>query len=244
MSLFLRSAAVSDQGVTRETNEDAAHAGPHLIAVADGIGGSPAGEVASEIAIKVLAALEAEGPRGSPLEHLRSAVAEANRRIREAVAGNPQLDGMGTTLTAILLTGRRLGLAHVGDSRAYLLRDGALVRLTKDDTYVQALVDRGAISAEEATTHPHRSVIIRAVQGEPISPVCTVMRPRRGDRHLLCSDGLSDVVDEAAIARALRDYPDQRACGERLVELALAAGGRDNITAVVADVSGHGFWPP
>lgn len=242
MSLFLRAAAVSDRGVTRETNEDAAHAGSHLIAVADGIGGSPAGEVASEIAIRVLVALEAERPGGSPLEHLRTAVAEANRRIREAVAGRPELDGMGTTLTAMLLTGRRMGLAHVGDSRAYLLRDGRLVRLTKDDTYVQALVDKGAISADEATRHPHRSVIIRAVQGEPINPVCTDLRPRRGDRYLLCSDGVSDVVDDTAIAEALIANADPRACGERLVELALEAGGRDNITAVVADISGHRFW--
>jgi len=241
MSLFLRSAAVSDQGVTRELNEDAAHAGTHLIAVADGIGGSPAGEVASEIAIKVLAALEAEGPRRVPLDHLRTAVAEANRLIRATVEDKPELDGMGTTLTAMLLAGRRLGLAHVGDSRAYRLRHGKLDRLTKDDTYVQALVDRGAISADEATRHPHKSLILRAVQGEPINPVGSVLRPRRGDRFLLCSDGVSDVLDDVVIAETLGAHAEPRACGERLVAQALAAGSRDNVTAVVADVSARGW---
>lgn len=231
----MRAGMVSDRGHARENNEDAGFAGRRLIAVADGVGGMPGGELASEIAIEVLADLERESG-GSPLDALQAKVELANARIRDVIDATPDLQGMATTLTAILLDGQRMALVHVGDSRAYLLRDGELTQLTRDDTYVQALVDRGAISAEEARNHPQRSLITQAVQGEPISPSGVLLAPRVGDRLLLCSDGLSDMLDDDAIALALREHADPRECGQRLVELALEAGGRDNVTVVVADL--------
>lgn len=235
MSLILRAVVVSDLGLARENNEDAAYAGTRLVAVADGIGGLPGGEVASDIVIGALAELDRE-LGGSPLDALHKAIDAANRTIREAVDAAPDLSGMGTTLTAILLFGERMALAHVGDSRAYLLRNGEMTQLTRDDTYVQALVDRGAISATEARVHPQRSLITQAVQGQQFNMAEALIEARAGDRLLLCSDGLSDMVDDADMAPVLRDYPDPRECGQRLVDLALAAGGRDNVTAVVADV--------
>jgi len=233
----MRAVMVTDRGHARENNEDAGYAGARLIAVADGVGGMPGGELASEIAIEVLADLEhrTEGTR-SPLDALEAKIEMANDRIRDVIDASPDLQGMATTLTAILFDGQRMALAHVGDSRAYLLRDGELTQLTRDDTYVQALVDRGAISAEEARNHPQRSLITQAVQGEQLIPSGVLLEPCAGDRLLLCSDGLSDMVDDDAIGRALREYADPRECGRQLVQLALDAGGRDNITVVVADM--------
>lgn len=236
MSLILRSAAVSDLGMARENNEDAAYAGTRLVAVADGIGGLPGGEVASDIVIRALTDLDRESG-GSALDGLYKSIDAANRAIRAAVDSAPDLSGMGTTLTAILLDGERIALAHVGDSRAYLLRDRVLTQLTKDDTYVQALVDRGALTASEARVHPQRSLITQAVQGQQFNLATAVVEARAGDRLLLCSDGLSDMVEDADIAAVLRDCAEPRECGQRLIELALAAGGRDNITTVVADVA-------
>jgi PPM family protein phosphatase len=238
MGLILRAVAVSDRGPARENNEDAAYAGATLIAVADGMGGPPAGEVASEIAIKVLSEVGAApaDSTGPPLDTLLTAVDAANRRIREMVEEHRELDGMGTTITAMLLSGGRLALVHVGDSRAYLLRRGTLTQLTTDDTFVQKLVLQGAITADQARRHPQRSLVTRAVQGQPVTPASTVIRPIVGDRFLLCSDGLSDMVDNELIAETLRDVSDLRDCAGELVELALRAGGRDNVTAVLADV--------
>ncbi|HEY3008358.1 MAG TPA: PP2C family serine/threonine-protein phosphatase [Micromonosporaceae bacterium] len=235
--MVLRIAAVSDRGLSREINEDAVHAGDNLIAVADGMGGLPAGEVASEIAIRSLAALEKESAdaSGKPIEVLRAAVERANRQIGEVVDADPSLAGMGTTMTAMLLSGDRIALVHVGDSRAYRFRAGVLTQLTKDDTFVQSLVDKGAITAEEARRHPQRSLVTQAVQGRELSPLFVELKPRDGDRYLLCSDGLSDFVDEAAIAEALDRYADPHKCAERLIELALGAGGPDNVSAIVAD---------
>jgi serine/threonine protein phosphatase PrpC len=243
--MILRIAAVSDRGLAREINEDAVHAGSALIAVADGMGGLPAGEVASEIAIRSLAALDtvadesAMAPAGfgtgNPTDALRIAVERANRLIGEAVEADPSLSGMGTTLTAMLLAGDRIAMVHVGDSRAYLLRDGVLTQITKDDTFVQSLVDKGAITAAEARRHPQRSLVTQAVQGREMRPVYTALRPHGGDRFLLCSDGLTDFVDDDAITEALTRYADRQLCAERLVELALRAGGPDNVSAIVAD---------
>lgn len=237
MSLSLRPVAVSDRGLVRPKNEDALLAGAHLIAVADGMGGLPAGDVASDIAVGVLAPL-AEGSGERPaLAALAEAVAEANRRIATVADGDGALAGMGTTLTALLLTEERIALVHVGDSRAYLYRDGSLSRLTRDDTYVQALVDRGALTAAEAHRHPHRSLVTQALQGREISLAQRLLDVRTGDRLLVCSDGLSDLVEDADIEAVLREHPDREACARRLVELALSAGGIDNITAIVADVA-------
>lgn len=236
MSVILRTAAVSDRGKARENNEDAIHAGPGLIAVADGVGGGPSGEVASEIVIRTLSALDTEPRPAEPAEALRTAVASANRGIREAIEADPRLDGMGTTLTAMLADGDGLDLVHVGDSRAYAWRDGALRQLTRDDTYVQGLVDQGVISPEEARMHPQRALVTQAVHGAGIKPAFSVVTPRPGDRFLLCSDGLSDYVDESAIAQTLRDQPDLAECAHQLVQLALAEGAPDNVSVIVAEV--------
>jgi serine/threonine protein phosphatase PrpC len=236
MSLVLRTAALSDPGCRRETNEDAYYAGPRLVAVADGIGGLPAGEVASAVAIRALAPLASTEPDGRALVRLRAAVDTARLRIRDAVADDPALAGMGTTLTALLLNGGdELALAHVGDSRAYLLRDGRWGQLTRDDTLVQLLVDQGVITPDEARHHPQRSVVTRALLDKPEGLTCEVLPARAGDRYLLCSDGLSDYVDDAAIVTTVRDHADLQHCAEQLVKLALRVGAPDNVTVVVAD---------
>lgn len=235
MSGILRAAA-SDRGLVRELNEDAYLLGERLVAVADGIGGLPAGEVASEIAIRTLAPLDRDALGESVVDTLRSAVDDANRQIGEAVAAVSGREGMGTTLTALLFDRDRATLVHIGDSRAYLLRNGNLTQLTRDDTYVQALVDRGAITADEALRHPHRSVVTQALQGEEVNPTCTVLRTSPGDRFLLCSDGLSDVVDSASIGGTIREYTDLDDCAAQLIKQALAAGGPDNVTVVLAEV--------
>src|SRR5690606_15020120 len=169
MSVILRAAAVSDRGRVRENNEDAVHAGPRLIAVADGVGGGPSGEIASEIVIRTLAEMDTDPPPRS----LAEAVAAANQRLREAIQADPTLEGMGTTLTAMLAHGDTLELAHIGDSRAYLWRDGKLTQLSRDDTFVQGLVDQGLISSAEARVHPQRSVVTQAMHGAVIEPSYT-----------------------------------------------------------------------
>jgi protein phosphatase len=236
MSVILRTVAVSDRGKARENNEDAVHAGSRLVAVADGVGGGPSGEVASAIVIKALAALDTEPEPPAPADALREAVDAANRGIRDAIEADPSLDGMGTTLTAILTDGDQLDLVHVGDSRAYAWRDGELTQLTRDDTYVQGLVDKGVISPAEARSHPQRALVTQAVHGAGISPTFATVTPREGDRYLLCSDGLSDYVADEAIAQTLREQPELADCARQLVQLALAAGAPDNVSVILADV--------
>jgi PPM family protein phosphatase len=229
MSVILRTAAISDRGKARENNEDALHAGPRLIAVADGVGGGPSGEVASGLVIRSLEELDTD----TPAESLADGFARANRRIREAIGSRPELEGMGTTLTAMLVAGDELQLAHIGDSRAYLWRGGELTQLSRDDTFVQGLVDEGVISAEEARSHPQRSLVTQAMNGTAIEPTFATVSPRPEDRYLLCSDGLSDYVAASEIADALATA-DLDGCARRLVDLALAAGAPDNVTVVVA----------
>ncbi len=168
MSLSLRFAAGSHKGMIREGNEDSGYAGPRLLAIADGMGGAAAGEVASSEAISTIVALDDDVPGSDVLTSLGTAVQRANDQLRSMVEEDPQLEGMGTTLTALLWTGQRLGLVHVGDSRAYLLRDGVLTQITQDHTWVQRLVDEGRITEEEATTHPQRvTADARARQRRP-----------------------------------------------------------------------------
>jgi protein phosphatase len=236
MSLILRSAAVSDVGLVRSNNEDSAHAGSRLLAIADGIGGLPAGELASDIVIRALAPLDASADGADPVSLLRTAVIAANERIREAAEEQPSRTGMGTTVTALLLSGERLGMVHVGDSRAYRFRDGTLTQLTKDDTFVQSLVDQGVLTPEDARRHPQRSLVTRAVQGERVDPYCIELTPRVADRFLLCSDGLSDFVIDDLIAQALTAYADSQQSAEALVKLALQAGGPDNVTVIIGDL--------
>jgi PPM family protein phosphatase len=235
MTLVLRYAARSDRGLIRGNNQDSVYAGPRLLAVADGMGGHAAGDVASKVVIAALEHLDDDTPSGDLLQSLREAVFEGSEHLREVIRESPQLEGMGTTLTAILFAGGRLGLCHVGDSRAYLVRDGQMSQITHDDTFVQTLIDDGRITPEEANSHPQRSLLLRALNGQEVEPDLSMRESRAGDRYLLCSDGLSGVVSEETIAEALKD-PDAEATADRLVELALRSGGPDNVTVIVADV--------
>ncbi|MDV7246084.1 MULTISPECIES: PP2C family serine/threonine-protein phosphatase [Rhodococcus] len=235
MTLVLRYAARSDRGLVRSNNEDSVYAGARLLALADGMGGHAAGEVASQLMIAALAHLDDDEPGEDLLGKLEAATREGNDSIADHVEEDPELDGMGTTLTAILFSGSKLGLVHIGDSRAYLLRDNTLTQITRDDTFVQSLVDEGRITAEQAHTHPQRSLIMRALTGNEIEPTLTVREARAGDRYLLCSDGLSDVVSDETIENTMREG-SQDECADRLIELALRSGGPDNVTVVVADV--------
>ena len=236
MTLVLRYSARSDRGLVRQNNQDAVYAGPRLLALADGMGGHAAGEVASSLVISALAPLDEDDPGDDLLAELRDAAVQGNAAITRHVAEAPDLEGMGTTLTAILFAGSRLGLVHIGDSRAYQLRGGELTQITRDDTFVQSLIDEGRITEEEAHTHPQRSLLLRAITGQDIEPSLTMREARPGDRYLLCSDGLSGVVSDETLAETLTTYRDPRECADRMIELALRGGGPDNITCIVADV--------
>ncbi|WP_031080317.1 Stp1/IreP family PP2C-type Ser/Thr phosphatase [Streptomyces sp. NRRL WC-3549] len=237
MSLSLRFAAGSHKGMIREGNEDSGYAGPRLLAIADGMGGQAAGEVASSEVISTLVQLDDDVPGSDILTSLGTAVQRANDQLRVMVEEDPQLEGMGTTLTALLWTGQRLGLVHVGDSRAYLLRDGVLTQITQDHTWVQRLVDEGRITEEEATTHPQRSLLMRALgSGDHVEPDLSIREVRAGDRYLICSDGLSGVVSHQTMEETLASYQGPQETIQDLIQLALRGGGPDNITCIVADV--------
>ncbi|MFF6790589.1 Stp1/IreP family PP2C-type Ser/Thr phosphatase [Streptomyces filamentosus] len=237
MSLSLRFAAGSHKGMIREGNEDSGYAGPRLLAIADGMGGQAAGEVASSEVISTLVVLDDDIPGSDILTSLGTAVQRANDQLRMMVEEDPQLEGMGTTLTALLWTGQRLGLVHVGDSRAYLLRDGVLTQITQDHTWVQRLVDEGRITEEEATTHPQRSLLMRALgSGDHVEPDLSIREVRAGDRYLICSDGLSGVVSHQTLEDTLASYQGPQETVQELIQLALRGGGPDNITVIVADV--------
>jgi len=237
MTLSLRFAAGSHKGMIREGNEDSGYAGPRLLAIADGMGGQAAGEVASSEVISTLVTLDDDVPGSDILTSLATAVQHANDQLRIMVEEDPQLEGMGTTLTALLWTGQRLGLVHVGDSRAYLLRDGVLTQITQDHTWVQRLVDEGRITEEEAGTHPQRSLLMRALDGRgQVEPDLSIREVRAGDRYLICSDGLSGVVSHQTLEETLAGYHDPGETIQQLIQLALRGGGPDNITCIVADV--------
>ena len=235
MALTLRYAVRSDRGLVRNNNEDSVYAGPRLLAIADGMGGHAGGEVASKIVIGAFEELDEDRPIADLIGTLRDRVDDANASLAHAVDENRQLEGMGTTLTAIRFAGSRIALVHVGDSRAYLLRGGQLSQITHDDTYVQSLVDSGKLTAEEASHHPRRSMILRAMDGSQVDPDISIREARKGDRYLLCSDGLSDVVTATTLLEALSSG-DPQDCADRLIELALRGGGPDNVTCIVADV--------
>ena len=234
-TLTLRSAARTDTGLVRPNNEDALFASPRLVAVADGVGGSAAGEVASQVVINALAAMEKTRLETSLAEALERAARRGNETLAFIADARPQLRGMSTTLTAVAIDEDYV-VANIGDSRTYLLRDGELLQLTRDDSLVQELIEAGRLDAREARAHPHRSVVLAALDGDP-ARTTTVTRhdAHAGDRLLLCSDGLSDLVDEDALRAALGEGSREEAA-DRLVQLALAAGGRDNVSVIVADV--------
>lgn len=235
MTLVLHYAARSDRGLVRSNNQDSVYAGPRLLALADGMGGHAAGEVASKVVIAALAPLDDDEPGDDLLGQLRESVLAGNGAISDLVSSDPDLDGMGTTLTAVLFAGSKLGLVHIGDSRAYLVRDGGLSQITHDDTFVQSLIDEGRITEEEAANHPQRSLLLRALTGHEVEPSLAVREARAGDRYLLCSDGLTSPVSEETIAEALR-ISDPQQCADRMIEFALKGGGPDNVTVIVADV--------
>ncbi|WP_129664368.1 PP2C family protein-serine/threonine phosphatase [Phytoactinopolyspora endophytica] len=237
MPLMLRYVARSDVGLIREGNEDSGYAGPHLLAVADGMGGHAAGEVASQAAIEELIEVEDMPGHGDPREALSSAIQAANNRIRQLIADDPSREGMGTTVTALLWTGTALCMGHIGDSRAYLLRDGGIVQLSHDHTFVQSLVDEGRITLEEAGVHPARSLILKALQGQgPVEPDLELVEIMPGDRLLVCSDGLSGVVSDDTLAETLASVDQLDGAADELIRLALSGGAPDNVTLILADV--------
>lgn len=235
MTRSLRYAAVSLSGLTRENNEDTAVAGPRLIAVADGMGGHAAGEIASQLVISEIAPLN-HGASGEALpDELARAVERGNAAIGRYLVDKPRHAGMGTTLTALLFSQDTLVLAHIGDSRAYVLRDGELSQITKDDTLVQALVDEGSLASEQAANHPQRATVLRALQGDRLEVSYTTRPAVAGDRYVLCSDGISDYVSHDAMTAAVA-HEDPETAAEALVRLALRCQSRDNVTCVVGDV--------
>jgi len=226
-------AAATDVGLVREGNEDSYLTEGPLFAVADGMGGHRGGEVASQLAVETLEKLFKEGAGDLPDQ-----VQEANRVVFERSVLDRKVAGMGTTLTAALVEGDRVRLAHVGDSRAYLLRDGTLRLLTEDHTLVHRMVSEGEISKEEAETHPQRSVLTRALGVDTVVDVDDdSLQVRPGDRLLLCTDGLTSMVSEDEIEDVLRTVPDPREAAQRLVRMANEAGGVDNTTVVILDFS-------
>jgi len=237
----LSSFAGSDVGRMRSGNEDSYFCGQTVFAVADGLGGHQGGEVASAAAVEPLARLDGREftDPGEAAEALATAIRDANQAILDRAAGDPALYGMGTTLTAAAVAGRHLQLAHVGDSRAYLLREGTLDQLTTDHTVVGELVRRGRLTPEQAAIHPERSILTRAVGLDPRVPVDLPdpLELQPGDQVLLCSDGLTEAVNDAQIAELLSAAPDGQAACRALIDAANDAGGPDNITVVLVRVS-------
>lgn len=239
-------AARSDIGLVRRSNQDSGYAGSNLLVLADGMGGPAGGDIASSIAVAHLAGLDVESHSGEDmLPLLRKALVDAHDDLCDRSALSPELQGLGTTCIAVLLSGNRLAMVHIGDSRAYLLRDGRLTQVTTDHSFVQYLVDTGQITPEEAEHHPKRNVVMRVLGDlqSDVTPDETIREAVLGDRWLLCSDGLSGVVSGETIAEVLARVADPGECAEELIHLALLAGGPDNITCVVADIVPTGTAP-
>lgn len=232
--LQLRSSVRTDAGPVRRDNQDAAFAGTSVLALADGMGGHPAGDVASSLMVQPFG-WESDVPGWEVVDHLRAAMFKGEDAIADYVARNPHASGMGTTLTAVQLVGDRLGVLHAGDSRAYLLRAGRLYQLTRDDTFVQSLVDARALSKDEARVHPQRNIVLRALTGRQTRFGLMNFEMHDRDRLMLCSDGVSDALTDADITEALTGG-DVDAAAELLVTRALEAGATDNVTCIVADV--------
>ncbi|HZY01761.1 MAG TPA: Stp1/IreP family PP2C-type Ser/Thr phosphatase [Dermatophilaceae bacterium] len=238
MAIALHYAARSDVGLVRQENQDSGYAGPHLLIVADGMGGHAAGDVASSIAIGEMVSLDGESPGADEaLDRLAEALRSANSELRNAVERQPELKGMGTTVTALLRTGNKIAVAHIGDSRAYLLRDGTLTQITHDHSFVQSLVDEGRITEAEAEGHPQRSLVTRVLTGQHEDEPDLAMREAHvGDRYLICSDGLSGFVARDTIEEILVQAQPPALTADRLVELAMRAGAPDNVTCIIGDV--------
>ena len=243
MTFVIHAYGDTNKGLFREINEDNLMVGNTVFAVADGMGGHAAGEVASEAALGPLRAIDEEDYRDADAatEALTEAVRQANQVVIGKATSDPDLRGMGTTLTTVMVRGRRMHLAHVGDSRAYLLRDGMLEMLTEDHTLVAELVKEGRLTPEQAASHPQRSVITRAIGVESDLVVDFLDAPldlTTGDQVLLCSDGLTGPVSDSLIAEILRSESDGNIACQRLIDAANASGGPDNITCVLLRVEG------
>ena len=241
--------AESHVGHVRGNNEDSAFAGPHLLLVADGVGGEAAGEVASASVAFALSAISMTPRwplRTDPtdlLGVLRESVEVAVRHLRKGVAVDPTRARMATTLTAVMTDGHRCALAHVGDSRAYLLRSGRLSQLTTDHTLVQSLLDSGQITREQAAVHPYRSLVTRYLSAtDQCEPDLAFLDLRPGDRVLVCSDGLTDRVPDDQLTADLSNSARRQAT-QHLIASALRAGGHDNVTCVVGDVDSGALMP-
>lgn len=239
MSIALRYAARSDLGLgAKSRNEDSAYASPDLLILADGMGGHAAGDVASSTVVAHLLELDDDSHGADDvLRDLGDSVAAANARLTDYMAADADLDGMGTTLIALVRSGNMLALANIGDSRAYLMRDGTFTQITKDHSFVQSLLDEGRITADQAVHHPQRSLVTRVLTGRPDDdPDLSLREAMVGDRYLLCSDGLSDYVAGSTIEEIVRTAETVDEAADRLIEIALRASTRDNVTVVVADV--------
>jgi PPM family protein phosphatase len=238
----LRWAARSDVGKARDRNEDSYYGGDYVFAVADGLGGHNAGDVASKLAIGPLASLDRriDGLSGSRVaDALADAVLEANRAVYRRAQDDAKVRGMGTTLTAVAVSDGAAHLAHVGDSRCYLIRDGGFSQLSSDHTLVARMVQEGKLTPEQAEVHPQRSILTRALGAEPevdVDSLEITLVP--GDRLLLCSDGLSSVIGEQRIRELLADAPDLDQACKRMIDEANAHGGPDNITVVLVEMTG------
>jgi serine/threonine protein phosphatase PrpC len=234
-ALRLQFAAISDVGRVRKDNQDSGYAGPWLLTVCDGVGGAARGDIASSTAVQQLRRLDAP-PSDDLLGQVAGALHRAHDRIGELVDEDPALNGTSTTATVALFDGNRLGIGHVGDSRAYLYRDGELSQLTHDHTFVQSLIDEGRITTDDARVHPHRNLILKALDGvHEAEPDLFELEMLAGDRLLLCSDGVSGVLDDGRLADILSTGSPDYAAVE-LVRASLEAGSSDNVTCVVADV--------
>ncbi|CAN5226309.1 protein phosphatase 2C domain-containing protein [soil metagenome] len=238
-----KSAAVSHVGKIRANNQDSGYAGRYLFVVADGMGGHAGGDVASAIAVKRIAETDRQYASPNDAEFaLRSALLAANSLLAETVFEHGELTGMGTTVSGLLRVDDHIAIAHIGDSRIYLFRNGVLEQITADHTFVQRLVDSGRITAEEAAVHPRRSVLMRVLGDVDASPEIdtTVMKTQPGDRWLICSDGLSSFVSEEKIQAVLGAIPTAQDAAERLIKESLDQGAPDNVTVVLVDVDETG----
>ncbi|WP_347351939.1 protein phosphatase 2C domain-containing protein [Intrasporangium sp.] len=239
MPIALRFAARSDLGLgPKSRNEDSGYAGPHLLVLADGMGGHAAGDVASSMIVGELAPLDDEAiGADQAVARLAEALHRANARLTTAIRENDELSGMGSTTIALLRAGNKVAMAHIGDSRAFMLRGDSFAQITKDHSFVQQLVDEGRITREEASRHPQRSVVTRVMTGQPDDePDMSLREAKVGDRFLLCSDGLSDFVGADVIEEILREAQTPADAADRCIAVALKASTRDNVTVIVADV--------
>lgn len=236
MTFSLDFRAHSEVGRVRKNNQDAGYASPNMLLVADGMGGAAAGDLASAVAAVEASRSDEHLEGDAMVDHIKGVVTRANEKLAQLVEADPTLDGMGTTFCGAMFSGTQLGMAHIGDSRCYVLRDGELTQLTHDHSWVQSLIDSGRLTPEQAATHPHRSLILKVLNGHAtMMPDYSLVDVALGDRFLFCSDGLSGLIGDDEIGELLA-LPDLDEVTAGLAEAANNAGGHDNITVVIGEV--------